>query len=505
MGSSPLTRGKPRRASPTASCTGLIPAHAGKTCRRLRSSPHGRAHPRSRGENASVSHRYCVARGSSPLTRGKHAVLVRSWRRTGLIPAHAGKTEEFNQALLQLGAHPRSRGENGRAERTRTRDSGSSPLTRGKRRIALLDELAAGLIPAHAGKTRLSPRPTQPKRAHPRSRGENAKPMGFAAIAAGSSPLTRGKPACTIRRGQCIGLIPAHAGKTVRPWLYRRRDRAHPRSRGENRVASRSDSFCAGSSPLTRGKLLRIICPVLGQGLIPAHAGKTCDARASAILPRAHPRSRGENAQLFVPYVNDGGSSPLTRGKRAAQRSRPASTGLIPAHAGKTRNGFGRAVVTGAHPRSRGENTSSKPRLSKASGSSPLTRGKRERPCQRRTTGGLIPAHAGKTGLIDGRADVGSAHPRSRGENFRSAGSPPPDSGGSSPLTRGKRDDLRDRLRRFRLIPAHAGKTSSLSASRSSPWAHPRSRGENQVRAGRDGRLSGSSPLTRGKRSSSAP
>ena len=274
---------------------GLIPAHAGKT----RLSPTGTAsrgaHPRSRGENTRY---WCVTSrrgGSSPLTRGKPTGWPRSWRRTGLIPAHAGKTEEFNQALLQLGAHPRSRGENGRAERTRTRDSGSSPLTRGKRRIALLDELAAGLIPAHAGKTRLSPRPTQPKRAHPRSRGENAKPMGFAAIAAGSSPLTRGKPACTIRRGQCIGLIPAHAGKTGTGQLRDHPPGAHPRSRGENRAATRSSRVTRGSSPLTRGKPHPGAKCDLVSGLIPAHAGKTSPHATGARPRKAHPRSRGEN------------------------------------------------------------------------------------------------------------------------------------------------------------------------------------------------------------------
>ena len=52
---------------------------------------------------------------------------------------------------------------------------------------------------------------------------------------------------------------------------------------------------------------------------------------------------------------------------------------------------------------------------------------------------------------------------------------------------------------RWGLIPAHAGKTSLLATVCGIIWAHPRSRGENQVRAGRDGRLSGSSPLTRGK------
>ena len=72
-GSSPLTRGKPRRAVAGRQPDGLIPAHAGKT----RTSPSrtcaGGAHPRSRGENAVVWSASSGYMGSSPLTRGKHA------------------------------------------------------------------------------------------------------------------------------------------------------------------------------------------------------------------------------------------------------------------------------------------------------------------------------------------------------------------------------------------------------------------------------------------------
>ena len=71
---------------------------------------------------------------------------------------------------------------------------------------------------------------------------------------------------------------------------------------------------------------------------------------------------------------------------------------------------------------------------------------------------------------------------------------------GSSPLTRGKRTERRQILRRRRLIPAHAGKTVNTQAPRISVPAHPRSRGENY---GVEIELFdgyGSSPLTRGKR-----
>ena len=50
------------------------------------------------------------------------------------------------------------------------------------------------------------------------------------------------------------------------------------------------------------------------------------------------------------------GSSPLTRGKRHEGVHRGLDEGLIPAHAGKTRETAFLTGATTAHPRSRGEN-----------------------------------------------------------------------------------------------------------------------------------------------------
>ena len=51
-----------------------------------------------------------------------------------------------------------------------------------------------------------------------------------------------------------MGLIPAHAGKTVVTLPTGRASPAHPRSRGENLVAAVDTTPLTGSSPLTRGK-----------------------------------------------------------------------------------------------------------------------------------------------------------------------------------------------------------------------------------------------------------
>ena len=273
----------------------LIPAHAGKTSRPCRRSRRRRAHPRSRGENLEGGRQVGRGGGSSPLTRGKRVGAVTPGGQTGLIPAHAGKTAGHILVRLCREAHPRSRGENlPRARRLRLR-RGSSPLTRGKPLPRLLTQRFLGLIPAHAGKTQMRARVLLLTQAHPRSRGENAH----------------------------------HPGQ-------RRHSGAHPRSRGENRSAAVMRGGAPGSSPLTRGK--RLLRGRVGArpGLIPAHAGKTDGGTIGVATGR--------------------GSSPLTRGKHPLPRRSGWTRRLIPAHAGKTPAHALASSVTGAHPRSRGEN-----------------------------------------------------------------------------------------------------------------------------------------------------
>ena len=175
---------------------------------------------------------------------------------------------------------------------------------------------------------------------------------------------------------------------------------------------------------------------------------------------------------------NVGGSSPLTRGKRGLLVGKLAHGGLIPAHAGKTWPGLTAPANPWAHPRSRGENPT-------ASMANPHPTG-------------LIPAHAGKTRSALSSVFRAGAHPRSRGENVGLAGLRRV-AYGSSPLTRGKLATSRELSCGDRLIPAHAGKTSSPTLTPSRVTAHPRSRGENIDMALSEYEGRGSSPLTRGK------
>ena len=195
------------------------------------------------------------SQGSSPLTRGKRPHVLRGHHHRGLIPAHAGKTSGRRRSPPSPWAHPRSRGENSISSRMLVSWLGSSPLTRGKRGAHVHDHGEDRLIPAHAGKTSSMRSLTRRRRAHPRSRGENHRPL---------------LPGTGRSR-----LIPAHAGKTTVSTAAARSSEAHPRSRGENNKGAWAPTCVLGSSPLTRGKPSRRRASPVTSGLIPAHAGKT--------------------------------------------------------------------------------------------------------------------------------------------------------------------------------------------------------------------------------------
>ena len=278
--------------------------------------------------------------------------------------------------------------------------------------------------------------------------------------AVGSSPLTRGKRPQRDQKLRRWRLIPAHAGKTRSRCIRGGLRAAHPRSRGENLSRPRGWGKSPGSSPLTRGKRHPVVLLAEHCRLIPAHAGKTPGLPSATDPTEAHPRSRGENAAHFSSGRDESGSSPLTRGKPCSLPMPRANTRLIPAHAGKTLPRPARPPTAWAHPRSRGENGANDFLRSIVQGSSPLTRGKPLHGDVSSHRKGLIPAHAGKTRPESRRPAGSRAHPRSRGEN-RAPDLDCGDLAGSSPLTRGKHHSTNSHTCRIRLIPAHAGKTTS--------------------------------------------
>ena len=212
VGSSPLARGTLGALVVVGAGLRLIPARAGNTWSLRRERNSLAAHPRSRGEHCDVPRVHDGFSGSSPLARGtqsERGVGLIGWR---LIPARAGNTRLKSPRVHLSTAHPRSRGEHASMLRASWRDSGSSPLARGT--LTALERpagvsgsspLARGtrfvdlkvprlcrLIPARAGNTRLGALRTALYAAHPRSRGEHRVRNGLDYAVIGSSPLARG-------------------------------------------------------------------------------------------------------------------------------------------------------------------------------------------------------------------------------------------------------------------------------------------------------------------------
>ena len=152
-GSSPRVRGKPNQQGLVSRPCGLIPACAGKTIRWMQAMWKKRAHPRVCGENPECPRKPWMNWGSSPRVRGKLPVIGVRDLLTGLIPACAGKTSCIVDA-------PGS-------------ELGSSPRVRGKLHPRTRYEGASRLIPACAGKTPINRHTSARARAHPRVCGEN--------------------------------------------------------------------------------------------------------------------------------------------------------------------------------------------------------------------------------------------------------------------------------------------------------------------------------------------
>ena len=238
----------------------------------------------------------CVHRdGSSPRVRGKLGAAFDADRVQGLIPACAGKTGWALGRNPKPRAHPRVCGENLAGSTPANCSVGSSPRVRGKPVVEVRRQKYKGLIPACAGKTTCLALVADSGWAHPRVCGENFTTVGGLPTIEGSSPRVRGKRHDYPSFGTRRRLIPACAGKTLRPSSLPSAREAHPRVCGENGIRERCEAIPGGSSPRVRGKPLIPLSPLSHTGLIPACAGKTKSWAQPPTPTKAHPRVCGEN------------------------------------------------------------------------------------------------------------------------------------------------------------------------------------------------------------------
>ena len=170
----------------------------------------------------------------------------------------------------------------------------------------------------------------------------------------------------------------------------------------------------------------------------------------------------------------------------------------IPAYAGRTTSPGCKSEIMRKHPRIRGENAAAAQRSRTALETSPHTRGEPVLSGEADELSRNIPAYAGRTGCPKNPARLRQKHPRIRGEN-----TPQHLAGGriteTSPHTRGEhRRSVFMRARQGN-IPAYAGRTDAKAEKTAQLEKHPRIRGENVEALFGSASILETSPHTRGE------
>ena len=295
---------------------GNTPACAGKTLKSRHDQPAIWEHPRVRGEDIAKAAEFDQAMGTPPRARGRP-------RRPS--PTSSGQRE-----------HPRVRGEDPPPAGLRAHLLGTPPRARGRQNGEHVETRLTGNTPACAGKTtRCWGRPT-PSWEHPRVRGEDVWYPPAWSIRMGTPPRARGRRSAIGATHEWIGNTPACAGKTR---LRRRRSdqqREHPRVRGEDHSAVRSNAATVGTPPRARGRPPLSSMTGLVGGNTPACAGKTPRSAQEGHSWREHPRVRGEDCTSSGSGSDPRGTPPRARGRQIQRLHVRVVHGNTPACAGKT-------------------------------------------------------------------------------------------------------------------------------------------------------------------------
>ena len=172
-GSSPRTRGTQACTLYGFGSIRFIPAHAGNTGHPRPGQHPDPVHPRARGEHKASSAGWSEATGSSPRTRGTPKKSCRFTCGRRFIPAHAGNTGEEQSSYINDAVHPRARGEHEGGAVFLPDIGGSSPRTRGTLSNPLSRRANFRFIPAHAGNTAVDTSIDDVIPVHPRARGEH--------------------------------------------------------------------------------------------------------------------------------------------------------------------------------------------------------------------------------------------------------------------------------------------------------------------------------------------
>ena len=192
QGLSPRTRGSLIGGIWSPRKCGSIPANAGKPHRRGQDGTGARVYPRERGEAMAAMSAAELSPGLSPRTRGSRICRPSRWPSNGSIPANAGKPWSPTPTSTMTWVYPRERGEAAPATPVQSAPTGLSPRTRGSLAPGVAPSRRTGSIPANAGKPGFGRACDRPCWVYPRERGEANSGRCSASDDGGLSPRTRG-------------------------------------------------------------------------------------------------------------------------------------------------------------------------------------------------------------------------------------------------------------------------------------------------------------------------
>ena len=152
-GSPPRMRGKADVSQPVERGHGITPAHAGKSCPDRRTCRPAWDHPRACGEKLQSVFDLPEVSGSPPRMRGKGPLCHAPCIGPRITPAHAGKSQWLHRLGCRWWDHPRACGEKVSTHPDIRNFVGSPPRMRGKANAISMGPRKTGITPAHAGKS----------------------------------------------------------------------------------------------------------------------------------------------------------------------------------------------------------------------------------------------------------------------------------------------------------------------------------------------------------------
>ncbi len=169
----------------------ITPACAGTTIPFGFGTPTSEDHPRLCGNDRPRATLRAKPSGSPPLVRERHLLKLEGQRCMRITPACAGTTVCPSDRIASVRDHPRLCGNDPNFVWTQRPSSGSPPLVRERRGIALCDGYSRGITPACAGTTKPPYNPPFFYWDHPRLCGNDSPSLSPPTKPRGSPPLVR--------------------------------------------------------------------------------------------------------------------------------------------------------------------------------------------------------------------------------------------------------------------------------------------------------------------------